>query len=274
MKTLLRLTDRDFKLFSLLSEYGLLSTSQIYRKVFRGVDKRTMLRRLRKLHKHRCLSFVTGPNQGGYVWYLSQKSLKLLGSDFAIKGVNRNSLEHDLLVNEMRFSLEQTGFTETWISSHRMRQTDPQGVSPYARSSDTIPDWIFTLETKQYGPRSIAMEVEITYKGPKRMQSQIYRYVHKDSIHYSWYLVPSIEFGRKILKDFKPYAGYKSNSWLWFSLIDEVKNKPLEARIFTLKNKFCLKDIAEKTTQIKKKKYHRRGARNAHTSVHSVSTKQ
>jgi len=235
----LRLSNRDLKLFEYLHQYGILSTQQVRSMVFENIDKRTVLRRLRKLWKKRYLHRVTGPN-GVYVWYLPKLGAKAIGCEPVMKGVNRNTIEHDLLVTDSRDWIEGFLATQHWTSSHSLRQKSNNETALEDRATDTIPDWLFIGKLKNKGPKMIALEVEIHFKGRKRMDRIFEIYAYKDSIDYLWYLVPNKKIGQSLLQEFKKCNVRDNQKWLWFSVIEDLKTDIKNAKIYTTKGEYSL----------------------------------
>lgn len=235
----LRLSKRDLKLFKYLHEYGLLSTQQIRSMVFQNIDKRTVLRRLRKLWKRRYLYRVTGP-EGIYIWYLPKLGAKAIGCEPVMRGVNRNTIEHDLLVTESRNWVEQFLITQNWFSSHSLRQNSNVDKTPADRPFDAIPDWLFIARHKQKGLKTIALELELHFKGRGRMAKILETYAYKESIDYLWYLVPNEKMGRAILKESNKIYVRTHKNWLWFSLIEDVKTDIKNAKFYTANGEYTL----------------------------------
>jgi hypothetical protein len=239
-------TERDKNLFKSLNNYGFLSTKQVRKLFFNGVDKRTMLARLRALRKAKYLRFITGPELGQYVWYLSKAGSKLFDSEPVIGSVNRNTLEHDLLVNELRFLLKDTGLFSNWTSSHRMRKYASDYFEDYDTSEPIVPDWISSLEFKDQGKKPIAIELELNYKGPKYMDRLFSKYVRQRSLSGVWYFVKDASVGKRVLEDYRKHYYQHGENWVWFSLISDMKSPIEEIKINTRSGSFLLKSIAEK----------------------------
>ena len=61
-------TERDRKLLETLSDFGLMSTAQLERRVFAGIKSTTVLRRLRILEKRTLIARSSGLSQGRLTW--------------------------------------------------------------------------------------------------------------------------------------------------------------------------------------------------------------
>ncbi|MEC7276315.1 MAG: replication-relaxation family protein [Bdellovibrionota bacterium] len=241
-----RLTKRDHFLFQALFSYGLLSTTQINQLVFSDVDYRTVLRRLRKLEKLKVIQRVRSCKVGTCVWYLRPIAAKRIGQEPIIKSVNRNLLEHDLLVNDIRLALNgHTSFLQ-WKSGHYLRHLQGKDQERIGHS-DVIPDWITRAVTSE-GSKNISLEIELSYKGPRRML-EVFRnyYGSKKSIDSIWYFVPSTNFGKRVAlkaKEICDYNGYR-DSWFYWCLIDEFLSNPLKTPFYGLEKTKFLSDLVK-----------------------------
>jgi hypothetical protein len=215
----LRLTGRDLGFLEGLNSYFLLTTKQIRRLYFKETDIRTVLRRLRKLHRADYIRRFKGGETAECIWTLCKKSEHILAQEIKLKGLNRNTLAHDLKVNDLRLHLNDLDIGQNFISGYKLRHKVSL-KNPYDRARDTIPDWIFSLRIKNK-IRIIALECEISYKGKRRMQDVFERYYHKKEIDYFWYIVPTESFKRKILNCFSDCHYQKYESYLWVSTFDE-----------------------------------------------------
>ena len=101
----LRLTGRDLYFLEGLNSYFLLTTKQIRRLYFKETDIRTVLRRLRQLHRADYIRRFKGGETGECIWTLGKKSEQILAQEIKLKGLNRNTLAHDLKVNDLRLHL-------------------------------------------------------------------------------------------------------------------------------------------------------------------------
>ncbi len=236
------ITGRDKLLFKKLSEFGFLSTSQINRLIFEGVSKHTVLRRLRKLKRKKFIDFVSSYKSGEKIWSASNKTLRSFGIEPYIKSVNKNSLEHDLLCNEVRMNLESLNYGESWISSHVLKSRANLGKNPYDRGLDSIPDWLVNLNFKK-GICMTALEVELHFKGKRRTEKVFEVYKERKSTHHIWYMVPNERFARKILECADSIYHDRGKHWVLVSLISEVQTDFKNARVFTGGDEFIVNNI-------------------------------
>ena len=119
----LPLTKRDQNLLETLSSFGLLSTRQIEKHIFNNIDKSTVLRRLRILKKRGYLLSSDGLPRGGLVWILTKKgSFRCMYSDGYTKTINRNILQHDVLLSEILFQLQKRNILGAWTPEHVLKR--------------------------------------------------------------------------------------------------------------------------------------------------------
>ena len=212
------LNNRDKSLVKLLSSFGFLTSEQIKKILFQEVDKRTMLRRLRKLKKKKILNRFESAKGGTVLWSLTPSAVSQINDGFVIKKINRNTLAHDLLVNDVRLKLEQRSIGKGWTSSHYFRFKMSESRKPEERREDTIPDWLVTIDGKM-----VALEVELNFKSKTRMRDIFRLYQNKKSISNLWYFVPSESIRKKILNCAEPYLKYRGRDWVKVSLLSELE---------------------------------------------------
>ncbi len=241
-KKKIRVMARDLSLLSGLNDFYLLSTRQIQELYFNSINIKTVLRRLRLLKTHGYLRrFKTGVN-GECIWSLGKNAEDIMAQEIKIKGINRNSLVHDLKANDLRINLESKKLGNNFTSGYLLRHKASSNKSPYDRTPETIPDWIFSMKTKN-GIRIIALECELTYKGKRRMNDVFERYHNKKSINHLWYVVPTESFKVKLLNIFKNFPYKKSDSYLWVSTFSELEKSLDEMCFSTIKGEVMIKKI-------------------------------
>ncbi len=220
---------RDIKLVAELSSFGFLSSSQIYRRIFKSTDKRSMLRRLRELARQKVLSRFLSSKGSEVIWAIHPAHAKRSGIDFFAKNINRYCLDHDLAVNDLRMDLEDAGIGSNWRSGHYLRFKASQGTTPIERLEDTIPDWLVTLNIKGV-PIVCALEVELNYKGRSKMERIFDLYAKKKSLGVLWYVVPTIDLKNKIQLAGKNFSIWNGVAKLKVSLISEIKDDILRSQ--------------------------------------------
>lgn len=283
MKRIEQLTGRDRKLLEVVDSYGMLSSSQIRHLMFSEIDHRTMLRRLRVLESKKFISRIDGLPRGELTWLLTAKAANLIGSELVIKGVNRNTLKHDVFINQVRMSLRHQ--TKHWVSGHHLKKDSGIKSLKYNKEH-VIPDSLFSIKVEGEGFKTIALEVELIAKSKKRYQRIVNLYLDNKHVDYLWYVVPSDGIGKKVLKEVDLKTYQKPYDWVMWSNIDDVrtsrsfmtlnfKKKSIPLHKFTDRNStrkpFNIEDdlIKEVDKQTKPQEIHKSPA---HTNDHIVST--
>lgn len=215
------LTKRDMRLFESVHSYGTLSTGQIRKLHFANVNRKTALRRLGILHRRKWIDPVSHWERGEFIWRLTPKAAKLLGSDFVVNGVNRNMLGHDLTVNDVRIAFERQSVGRSWRSSHYLKHALNKKWNGVLDGKDNIPDWLCALKTKS-GFQTTAIEVELHLKSRTRRTEVLRSYLNQDAIKAVWYVFPNKRFGEKLFESCEGMLTLKPETWIGWSLLSEL----------------------------------------------------
>ena len=230
MRTIL--TRRDKDILEAILTFGMLSTRQIQRKFFQNTSIKTVQRRLRILKNANWIRSVYGVGSE-HVWTLKEKGSRALGEDYCLK-INRNSLYHDLMCNEIRLTFEEMGADGEWLSSHHLRYLASKEKNPYQRKEDSLPDWLFCPKAK-----TVALEIELHLKGKKRMMETVEKYAGKmDDVYSIIYFVPTKRLGEKILKYFASFK--RVEGWVMVCLIDDFLKNPLKVKMRSFTKEYYL----------------------------------
>lgn len=240
-----KLTKRDIRLLQTLDSFALLSTPQINQIVFPKVDYRTVLRRLRKLEKAKLLQRTKEYKGGMSVWFLTGTGARRIGTLAQFKSINKNVLEHDLIVNDLRLKLEQLKMVSSWKSAHLLKHERGIKAHPLSGKLDSIPDWLCRINSWS-GGRNVALELELSYKGPQRMDTIITSYMRKKKLHHLWYFVPTKTFGLKLCKVVEDCLRYREDHgrhWFLWSLIPDVMRDPFKTKIYGVDGEVKASDL-------------------------------
>ncbi|MCZ0931784.1 MAG: hypothetical protein OXJ52_01350, partial [Oligoflexia bacterium] len=90
--------------------------------IFKGINTRTVLRRLRLLKQRGFIYSSEGLPNGALAWVLSKKSAGFFKHDLETKIINKNTLQHDIAVSSLRIQLEKLKIAESWISEHILKK--------------------------------------------------------------------------------------------------------------------------------------------------------
>ena len=239
------LTKRDYALLETLFSFGLMTTHQLERKVFSRIRRTTVLRRLRKLEKRGLLQKTSGAEKGALVWSVSAKGGALIGEPSGYGHINRNTLEHDIFVSEVRLILEEMGVRFEWKPGHILKKE----VSPGRGEPGLIPDGIMLLQLGD-SVRAIAIELELSAKAHTRYAKVIREYATKRSISAVWYIVSHKSIGKSVFKAAHfPHLSDRKGEWIFWSPLDEILKDPLQVKLHGINKTLNLKDLAQAPAQ-------------------------
>lgn len=218
------LTDRDEKIVRTIGAFGLLSTRQLKKLLFGGVRKTTMHRRLRILESRKVLRRVTGFANGSVAWCLSKQTAESFGFESTPGHINRNTLEHDTLLSEVRMALARAGIGGDWLTEYELRRKAWR--TKYRRESDrnTIPDALITLDIGGTF-RVIALELELKRKSKQRYKDLLRNYYFTKSIWRIWYVVANATLGCVLEREWRELTGvYAPEGFMWCTLSDLLRD--------------------------------------------------
>ena len=217
----IKITKRDLKLIQGLSSYGMLTTQQIIKLWFQGIQTRTALRRLGKLHKAKILRKNNMLPQGKCVWMLGKQGQLMTGHSPHVKRLNYQAVLHDLQVNDVRIALELNHYGSGWMMSDDFRRIHAVGINPNKRRPDTIPDVLFHAKTFNQKQATVALEVELNAKSIRRYETIFSKYSFKDNLSYLWYVVPTHNFGKRLETIWHEYfTRQRAMQFLWSTVYD------------------------------------------------------
>lgn len=215
------LTARDKKLFQTLDEYGMLSTNQLQRLCFTKIAEATALRRIRKLRARKYILSHSGLPKGQLVWTLSLKARQVINSDLEVV-VNKNQLEHDILISETKLKLETNKVCHSWVSGFKLKQMiSKTNASSTVKTSQQVPDGIFSVQTKS-GVKVVALELELVSKTKRRYRDIIENYSNNSKIDWVWYVVSQKSLGEFLCSEANSNKTRNGKKWLFYSQLDEI----------------------------------------------------
>lgn len=217
----MKLTLRDQKMIGTISRYGLMSTTQIRTRFFPNSSISATRRRLRKLEAKNYLRRITGHEDGLLGWAVTLLSAKTFAFKTIKTRFNKNALEHDLAISELRQRMEATFKIHHWINEHHLKSGTPKHPSVFRKVADSVPDSLISVETNA-GPRIIALEMELTRKSKSRYFRIFERYVQRPNINWIWYVVESEGLGKTLLglwNDFRARSSELQRMNLGYSVL-------------------------------------------------------
>ena len=209
----------------MLSDYEMMTTGQLSKKIFGDIALTTILRRFRKLEKGKWIRRIRGLESGELVWTITDYAAFKLGRKGFIDKINKNQLEHDLLVTQARIHFEKSPLISNWKTEQAIRRSADPG-----QYGSLNPDGLFAISTNK-GPKIGALEVEISRKKFSRYEEIFYNYKHKENIAMVCYVVTSDAFGRALAKRWDETAmsrlSYEESKckFFWICLSDLFNSK-------------------------------------------------
>ena len=154
------------------------------------------------------------------------------------KAINRNSLQHDVLLSEILFHLQKRNIVEVWTPEHVLKRKSI-GEALYTWNwsrrdpHPLIPDGLFLTEYEGK-KRTVALEVEISQKTIKRYEKHFSFYRSRRDLWLVWYVVLNKSFGEKLLWLWRKEKSSWARCGFSYSTVEEV-----------MREDFVLPDIME-----------------------------
>lgn len=232
------ITQRDLEIFKKLGSHGMLSTQQINNLFFGGINKTTVLRRLRLLEDKHFLNRILGLESQENLWILESKGARTAGIEIPKRRWSKNMLEHDYKLLSLRLALEGCGIAHSWTAEHSIRSSIFKMHGLKGAKEKLIPDGFMSVEIIGI-KQSVAIELELTLKNKDKLRETIHRYRNKGGIHGVWYVAPTYSILNAV------YALWDKSSpvILYLSYLDDVMGNPLEADLLGYGPKKKIKDV-------------------------------
>ena len=209
-----------------LGGYGVLSTEQVAKMFFPGIALTTVRRRLRAIEEAKLIYRVHGLDSGGVAWALTKPTADRIGCSYPIRQFNRNSLNHDVTLSEVRSVLESLSVVENWVPEHALKSQAAVNQIRSSTEKPFVPDAIFSVRQKGQA-RVVALELELSGKNRKRYENILSRYLWKKSLWALWYLVSNEALGRSLERVWKEINYGKRNDLLMWSVLPNFLKDPL-----------------------------------------------
>lgn len=235
-------TKRDAMLLEKLGRFGVLSTAQIGRIAFEGVALTTVRRRLRLLEKSNLIFRVPGLEDGGLGWCLTTRTAIRIGVQYPMRHFNRNTLRHEILLNDVRLGLEGVGLADDWTSEHVLRARAYRHDRREKKDRELIPDGLFSAVVGQ-NSQAIAVELELSGKNRKRYEQVLGAYKSRQSLWAVWYIVGNETLGKTLQDVWRRINRGKRNDLLFWSPLDELLANPYEVRVHSEHFKYPLRQL-------------------------------
>lgn len=212
------LQPRDLLLLENLKKYGVLSTPQVIRHHFQSIAKTTALRRLRLLEKGTFIRRSVPLDDGTSTWTLGLKGKQLLAVEESMQFSNRNTIYHDVLINDIRMKFESLGLGTEWTPEYHLKSHAFKNYKYRHAKERLIPDGVF-VEPLQGKHAKIAVELELTRKAEARYK-YIFREYQRLDIDQVWYFVKDLKYKEAIVSIAENTLGFDPNL-LVFSVVPD-----------------------------------------------------
>jgi hypothetical protein len=206
------ITERDRALFLALGKYGLLTTTQVSGRIFTGIQLSTVLRRLRALEVAKLIYRVRGLDTGEMVWILSRAGEAETKVRHPMIKPNKNGLGHDVLLTELRMSLEAAGLGQNFVPEWAVRRLTYDHRRSQ-RGDQVVPDGIFSAMNWKKEVITVAVELEVNGKNTKRYEKIFSRYMGQSNLNLVWYFVKTESFGRALHDKWSEVAKFKYRTY-------------------------------------------------------------
>lgn len=235
-------TKRDNQLLADLHTYGLLSTSQISEKFFKGVAPSTILRRLRILEDGGLIARIHGLERGELGWKVESKGAALVSALPPKKNFHPSFLVHDFRLVEIRQALERENIVGGWVPEHEIRRQFAQAHEVEAMRDRAIPDGLAAMRYRGV-MHSVAIELELTYKDRTRYNRIFRRYREKKNILAVWYLVKDETMGKSLARLWRLQGNEGTYIRLIWSVASDVITRPKEAPVYLQNSVHAVGDL-------------------------------
>lgn len=115
------ITKRDLELLKRLSAYGMLSTNQVRKIIFKSIAVTTVLRRSRILEDKKLIKRIEGLSTTEKLWALTEKGAETADVKLFKRHFAKGFLEHDYKLLSLRIALEDYGVARSWTPEHEIR---------------------------------------------------------------------------------------------------------------------------------------------------------
>jgi hypothetical protein len=213
-----KIQPRDLQLLESLSRYGVLSTKQIQKLIFSNIQFTTMMRRMRLLESDHFIRRGVTLTDQSFTWRLAWRGEQRMSVEIPGSFSNRNIIDHDVLVNDIRMRLESFNLAKKWRPEFELK-SEAFRNQRYRRAKERLISDGILYENKAGEPWMFAIEVELTRKSESRYKRIFQDYQEERQFHRIWYFVQSTQDAQAILKSASKALMFNTKR-LWFSVID------------------------------------------------------
>ncbi len=230
----MKLQARDKEIIASIYKFGVLSTRQIGALFFKGVAHTTVMKRLRLLEEGRFISRGVTLKNGTNTWRLDVGGRRLLGLEDSFKFSNRNTIEHDVLLNDLRLAFEAMNLGLEWTSECVMKAGAFRHDYKKARNK-IIPDGLMA-EMMNGKALVIAVELELTQKSHLRYRETFTEYADKNRIDIIWYFIKDKGLVHALKAGWQKQSFRNDRQHIFVSHLNDFFKNKRDSKVFFLKD--------------------------------------
>lgn len=259
------LRKRDLEILYYISSQNFATVNEIYESFFNSKkETKNHYRRLNQLVRAEYLQKLRAPQNyfAGYkITLKGQNTLRVSGYKITPhiiqQDVYTGKYEHDLLVYKIKNILLRSPIVENFIPEYQIAGKilgNSRKRNEYQKG-DKIPDGLFCFRL-QNKLENIAFELELSLKSKRRYENIFAKHMLSRSWDGIFYVVKDETMREKLLsfikeikrKDFL-LRGEKRLNRIYFSLLDEVLEKKLDALFMNSEVEFSLNSLEKKSKE-------------------------
>jgi hypothetical protein len=185
---------------------------------------------------------VKGLENAELLWSIDLKGARLINVEFFKTSWDKKTLDHDLLISKLRLAFESVKLYESWIPEHELKSRMNQKFSFKEAVRKLIPDGLMNIKLG-HKIETVAIEVELSHKNKNRYERIFRDYGKKENLLGIWYFVRNESIFKMIKNDSNKYSYELKGKKVFISYADEILKDISNARIFTNKECFLIKDL-------------------------------
>jgi len=119
---MIRISNRDKRLFELLARYEIMGSKQIHQLLFNDIPETNFFRRMRELEKAKMIRRIGPMTDHSYAWLLGPKGKERMGFGERDLFKTRLTLEHDVTLTQVRMALDAIGVGKKFVAESELRK--------------------------------------------------------------------------------------------------------------------------------------------------------
>ncbi len=160
-----------------------------------------------------------GLKAGELIWTLTTPGALRIHREHFLENINRNTLEHDVTLNDVRIVFEKLGLVVGWHTEQALRRA--AGAKQKTLEPKINPDAIISVKTAE-GIKAVALELELSEKNLSRYRKIFADYARMRTLWGLWYVVPDLNFGKRLLKEWSRENSRVQSPQFYFLSLSEI----------------------------------------------------